>query len=100
MVYITAFFFLKEGKESVFLEFEKEVLPLLKDFNGELVYRIRPEKENYISSTEAIPFEIHFLAFASELDFKNYTQDERRKAFMHLKEASIASTFIVKGEKL
>jgi len=92
--------FVKEGKEAIFHEFEDLAIPLLEMYNGKLIYRIRPTADNYISYKEELPYEIHFLSFKTEQDFINFGKDERRKAFLHLKEASIQSTFLVKGEKV
>lgn len=45
---ITQFIFLNVGKEEDFLQYEEAVLPLLKNHNGLLRWRIRPDKENII----------------------------------------------------
>jgi len=44
MIYYTQLIFIKPGQEKEFHSFEDNVLPLLNDHNGELVYRIRPDK--------------------------------------------------------
>ncbi len=59
MIYLTILLFVKEGKEGVFEEYEGAVLPLMKDFGGEILYRIRPEKSNYIAAQKEVPFEVH-----------------------------------------
>ena len=100
MIYLTLLIFIQEGKEEIFNEFETLALALLDDHNGKLLYRIRPIEESIISNAEEIPHEIHFLSFTSEEDFMNYGKDERRLNFMHLKEKSIRSTFLVKGNKI
>ena len=92
--------FIKEGKEAVFHQFEEFAIPILEDYNGKLIYRIRPSKESFISFEEELPYEIHFLSFESENDFFNFTKDKRRVTFLHLKEESIKSSFLVKGNKL
>ena len=99
MIYLTMFIYLNEGKEEVFHQFENLAIPLLKDYNGRLIHRIRPTVESFIHSEWDLPYEIHFLSFESELDFSNFTQDERRKAFLHLKEDSISSIFLIKGKE-
>lgn len=100
MIYFTMMVFVKEGKETIFHQFEELALQLLKDYNGKLIYRLRPGKESYISFENELPYEIHFLSFEKESDFLNFSKDERRKEFLHLKEAAIKSSFLVKGEKL
>lgn len=97
MIYLTLVIFVKKGKTDVFLEFENLALPLLKDYNGQLIYRIRPTADSFINCEGDRPYEIHFLSFKSETDFINFSKDERRKAFLHLKQASIKNTFLVKG---
>lgn len=100
MIYLTALMFVKEGKEDVFNEYESHVLPILKDYNGKLIYRIRPKEEDFINTEEEKPFEIHFISFNTQEGFSGYINDEKRKSFENLKIDSIKSSFIVKGEKL
>jgi len=97
MIYLTMIIFVKEGKETVFNEFEEFAIPLMSDYSGEVIYRIRPTEESMIISKGPVPYELHFISFDSENDFHNFL---RRKAFMHLKEASIKTTFLVKGKEL
>ena len=100
MIYLTLMIFIKEGKAATFHEFEDLAIPILKAYNGQLIYRIRPTAEDFITCEGEQPYEIHFLSFASESDFINFSKDERRKAFLHLKEASIKTTFLIKGKAL
>jgi hypothetical protein len=102
MIFLTMMIFLKKGKEDVFHQFEELAIPLLKDHKGRLLYRLRPTRENYISFEDELelPYEIHFLSFETENDFLNFSKDKRRANFLHLKEASISSSFLVKGNKL
>ena len=102
MVYITQLLFVKKGKESVFLEFEEQVIPLMTIHKGRVLYRIRPTKETYVSFEEELelPYEIHIVSFDTEEHFKNYLDDNRRLQFMYLKNESIKTTLTIKGEKL
>ncbi|MDO6801512.1 hypothetical protein Q4595_03520 [Wenyingzhuangia sp. 1_MG-2023] len=101
MIYLTALLFVKQGKETVFQEYENTVLPILKKYKGVLMYRLRPTSENYIgNSTDEQPYEIHLLSFPSDHDFKNYLEDSKRISFNHLKDESIKSSYLYKGEKL
>ncbi|HNP19368.1 MAG TPA: DUF1330 domain-containing protein [Fulvivirga sp.] len=100
MIYITQLIFVKKGKESTFLEFENFAIPLMEKYNGKMIYRIRPEREAYVSATEKLPYEIHFISFESEDDLKNFMEDDSRLNYIHLKEESISSTFLVKGMKM
>jgi antibiotic biosynthesis monooxygenase (ABM) superfamily enzyme len=95
---ITQLIFINPGEEKTFLEFEDNVLPLLKNYGGELVYRARPDKDSFAGAYDELPYEIHILAFDSKQDFENYMASEERKAFMHLKEISVKKAVIMKGE--
>jgi len=100
LIYITAFLFINEDEEDLYNQYESVVLPLLESYNGKLIYRIQPADENYIDAEEEKPFEIHFMSFESEDGFNSYLKDKKRLSFNHLKERSIKTSFIVKGEKL
>jgi len=100
MIYITQLVFIKKGKESTFIEFEKWVLPLMKKYTGKMLYRIRPDKEAFISETGELPYEIHFMSFDSDEKLSAFMSDPIRLNFIHLKEESIKSTILVKGLKM
>ena len=92
--------FIKEGKEHVFNEYESSVLPILKDYNGKLMYRIRPRKEDFIEFEGEKPYELHLISFETNVDFTNFINDDKRKSFEKVKEECIRSTFIIQGQKL
>ena len=100
MIYITQLIFVKEGKEKTFLEFEDLAIPLMKKYNGTLIYRIRPDKENFIHNEKELPYEVHVVSFASEQDLNDFMNDNSRLQFMHLKDASVKSMLLIKGEKM
>ena len=101
MIYLTQLIYIKEGKETEFHEFEDLAIPLMSKYNGRIIHRIRPPKECFIDNmSDSLPYEVHFLSFDSEEDFSAFMKDDSRIAFMHLKEASIKASFLVKGEKL
>ncbi|ELR73046.1 hypothetical protein C900_00126 [Fulvivirga imtechensis AK7] len=100
MIYITQFIFIKPGKEEVFHQFEELAIPLMKKYNGRLIYRLRPGTDSFVVTEEEQPYEIHFVSFASENDLESFMGDEDRLKFMHLKEESIKWTLLVKGEKM
>lgn len=63
--------------------------------------RVRPTEETFIEHHIDKPYEIHLVEFHAEPDFKNFTQDEERKKFLHLKEeSSITSSLLIQGTKL
>ena len=100
MLYFTQIIFVKAGKEDQFNVFESHVLPLLSKYNGTLLYRVRPAKEQVIASTFGNPYEIHLVTFPSDEDFKAYSGDQERLQFLHLKEASIEKVLLIKGALL
>ena len=98
MIYITQFIFVTSGKEDVFLAFEDQVIPLMEQYHGKVIYRICPTTETVITGEET-PYEIHFLSFPSEDDLNNFLNDDRRLAFKHLKDESVRTSWLFKGEK-
>lgn len=96
MIYLTMILFVKDGKEDIFHQFEELAIPLLKDYKGKLIYRLKPTKESYISHEDELPYEIHFLSFESEEDFLNFAKDERRKEFYILKMSLFNRVFSLK----
>ena len=100
MIYLTVLIFVKKEKEVAFNTYESSVLPILNDYNGKLIYRIKPTDESFINDEGEKPFEIHFISFENDISFNGFLNDEKRKSFEHLKEDAITSTFIVKGKKL
>lgn len=100
MIYITQLIFVKEGKEASFLEFEDFAIPLMKKYGGQMVYRVRPTGESFVGGTSERPYEIHIVSFPSEQDLAAFLKDDSRQKFIHLKEESIKSVFMIKGEKV
>ncbi len=100
MIYITQVIYVKEGREADFHAFEAEAIPLLKKHGGRLHQRIRPGKENYIEGEDELPYEIHLVSFPSEDRFKDFMQDDARQLLVPLKEASVRSMLLIRGELL
>jgi|TARA_B110000967_G_C18751512_1_gene493074 hypothetical protein len=102
MIYLTQLIYLMEGQEDIFNEFELHAIPLIGDYNGELIFRVRPESKSFIEVGDSLgkPYEIHLISFESEADFCGFMADEERKKYLHLKEQSIKVSFLIKGEKL
>ncbi len=100
MIYITQLIFVKEGKEAIFHEFEANVLPLIEKFNGKLLYRVRPDDSAYVVAESEKPYEIHFVSFEAESDLQAYMKDDGRLKFIHLKNESVQSMLLVKGDKM
>ena len=100
MIYITQLIYLKTGQEKVFHEFEDIAIPLMEKYTGKIIQRIRPSLENFIEGEEDKPFEIHIISFDSDNKLADFLADKKRQELIHLKEASIKSTLIIKGHQL
>ncbi|OOG76138.1 DUF1330 domain-containing protein [Algoriphagus sp. A40] len=100
MIFITQLIYIKEGQEEVFFQFEEIAIPTISKYNGRLLLRLRPHENSFIESSIEKPFEVHLVEFDAESDFENFMKDEERKRFLHLKEQSIRSSVLIKGDKL
>ena len=100
MIYITQLIYVKDNEELVFQQFENIAIPIIAKYNGQLLLRVRPEENSMIEMNIEKPYEIHIVKFDAENDFLDFMKDEERKQFLHLKEQSIKSSILIKGEKL
>jgi uncharacterized protein (DUF1330 family) len=100
MIYFTQLIFLKPGCEQQFDLFEEKVIPLLKDHNGELIYRIRPDKSSVVEGNRELPYEIHLIAFKSKVDFEYYKNDPERLNFIELRNNSVKNVILIEGREI
>jgi len=100
MIYYTQLIFINPGCEQEFHAFEENVLPLLKEHNGELVYRIRPDKSAFIESSRELPYEVHIVTFGSKADFEGYAADPARLSFIEMKNNSVKKIILIEGVAL
>lgn len=100
MISITQLIYIKQGKKDIFHQFEAIAIPKISKYNGRLLLRVRPNDQSFIEYSIERPYEIHLIDFDSEQDFLNFMKDEERKRWLHLKEASIQSSILYKGERL
>jgi uncharacterized protein (DUF1330 family) len=100
MIFLTQLIYIKEGQEEVFHQFEDIAIPAISKYNGRLLLRVRPDNKSFIETSIDKPYEIHLVEFESEQDFKNFSADEERKKFLHLKEQSVKEVWLMKGVKL
>lgn len=100
MLYYTQIIFVKEGREDQFNLFESHVLPLLKKYNGTLLYRVRPAESAIIESSIGHPYELHVVTFPAKTDFEDYCNDDERLQYMHLKEGAIDKVLLIEGKLL
>jgi uncharacterized protein (DUF1330 family) len=75
-------------------------MPAILKYNGRLLLRIRPKENSFIENSIDKPYEIHLVEFDSEKDFDNFSQDEERKRFLHLKEQSVKASILYVGKKI
>lgn len=100
MILITQLIYVKPGKESVFLEFEDQAIPLMQEYTGQLIQRVRPRAEDFIDGEASKPYEIHIVSFDSEDKLQAFFLDDRRLLFKHLKDESVQSVLMFKGERM
>jgi uncharacterized protein (DUF1330 family) len=100
MIYITQLIYINPGQEEIFDQFENVAIPIIKKYNGRLLFRIRPGENSYIEHTGDKPYEIHLVEFDTQHDFENFTHDDERKKILHLKEQSIKASMMILGGKL
>ena len=76
MIYITQIIYIKDGQESVFHQFEKLAIPIISNYNGRILLRIRPDDASVIEKNIEKPYEVHIVSFDSEQDFENFKEDK------------------------
>ena len=97
MIYYTQLIFIKPQCEEEFHSFEDKVLPLLRNHNAELVYRIRPNYNSFVEANAELPYEIHLVTFGSKDDFNAYSADPKRLEFMEMKNISVEKIILIEG---
>jgi uncharacterized protein (DUF1330 family) len=100
MIYLTQLIYVIPGQEKVFDEFEAIAIPLISKYGGRLLFRVRPADHAFIDYQGEKPYEIHLVEFDSTQQFENFSRDDERKKFLHLKEQSIKSSVLIQGAKL
>jgi len=91
---------MKEGQNDVFDQFKNIAIPLIGKYHGQLMLRLRPDPGNFIEANMETPYEIHLISFDSDENFQDFMRDEERKKFLYLKEQSIRTSILIKGERL
>ncbi|MEP2025111.1 MAG: DUF1330 domain-containing protein [Reichenbachiella sp.] len=100
MIYITQFIYLKPGKEAIFQAFENHAIPLMEKYTGKIVQRLRPDATAYVAGEDKKPYEIHIVSFESEDKLNEFMNDNSRLKYKHLKDESVESILMFKGEKM
>jgi hypothetical protein len=99
MIFLTQLIYVIEGQEEIFHQFEDIAIPAILKYNGRLLLRVRPDKNSIIENNIDSPYEIHLVEFNTEQDFLNFSQDDERRKFLHLKKQSVKSVWLMKGVK-
>jgi hypothetical protein len=94
-MYLTQLIYINPGKEAMFQAFEDIALRLLSKYRGELLLRMRPTADSIIDAAIEIPYEIHVVRFASEDDFKRFSEDGERKRALPLKTESVRDSILI-----
>lgn len=100
MVYLTQLIYIHKGKEKVFQEFEDLAIPLMKKYDGKMIYQIRPTEDSFINGEKDNPYEIHIISFDTQLKLDEFMADKSRLKFLHLKEEAVKSILLIKGQKV
>jgi len=100
MIVITQIIYIKEGTASVFDQFEAIAMPLVSKHKGRVLFRMRTERAEMIEASIPRPYEIHLVEFEKEEDLQSFMNDGERKKFLHLKDQSIESVILIKGERV
>tara|TARA_R110002167_G_scaffold54350_4_gene154836 strand:- start:154 stop:456 length:303 start_codon:yes stop_codon:yes gene_type:complete len=100
MIYITQLIYILDGQEATFNAFEAVAIPLIAKYNGRLLLRHRPNEESIIENHIETPYEIHLVEFDNDKDLDAFFKDGERLKYLHLKEQSIKSVWLIKGTTL
>jgi len=73
-------------------------LPVISKHGGTLLMRLRPDESVIVEKSIDTPYEIHLVTFPSDNELQAFMQDETRRNFLHLKEQSVKSVLMFKGE--
>lgn len=90
----TVLLYIREGMEIEFLEYENKVLPILSEYEGMLLKRIR-----HGFSTD-MPYETHIISFKNNDQFQRYIDAPERKQYMHLAEEVIKHIDVFSGTEI
>jgi len=97
MIYFTQLIYVIPGKEADFHAFEQIALPAMARYGGRLLMRLRPERAAFIEGESEAPYEVHLVSFDDEEGFLAFGKDKDRQQALHLKEASVSRSVLIKG---
>jgi len=97
MIVLTQLIYVREDCQQVFQNFESIVLPLLTRYGGQLILRLRPDDASFVAGSAERPYEVHVVSFQSEEGLAGYMNDPQRQSVLHMKDASVRSSMLIKG---
>lgn len=100
MIYITQLIYLKKGKKKQFEQFEKSVAPIVERHGGQLLFRFSPTIRSARSVNIEKPDEIQLIRFESEEHFRAYVDDADRLKALPVKQGSVRTQILIKGEAI
>ena len=100
MIYFTQLIYVIPGREADFHAFEDVALPAMTRYGGKLLMRVRPGRDAFVAGDSEPPYEIHLVAFDGEEGFLAFSRDESRQRALHLKEASVSRSVLIRGQVL
>jgi uncharacterized protein (DUF1330 family) len=97
MIVLTQLVYIHPGKEEAYEKFEATVLPLLPQYGGELLLRLRPSWTSFVAGSREVPYEVHLVTFETKEGLARYSNDEVRQRCLHLKNESVRSSLVFEG---
>ncbi|HXG18615.1 MAG TPA: DUF1330 domain-containing protein [Methylomirabilota bacterium] len=95
-IFVVASLFIHPGREAEFRQFETEAARIMQKYGGRIERVIRP---TIASPSQALPHEIHIVAFPSLERFEAYRNDPDLAKLAPLRQSAIAGTEILIGEE-
>ncbi|MCB9230047.1 MAG: DUF1330 domain-containing protein [Bacteroidia bacterium] len=99
MITLVQFIYLHPGKEEIFHQFEDIAIPLMEKYGGCMIHRIRPDQDAFIEGENDRPYEVHYMSFPSDADLNAFLKDESRKQCLHLKDASVRRSVLLRSQE-
>lgn len=96
-IYLTVLIYLKQGKEALFHDYERQAAQVMARHNGRFEQIIKPDTVN---GDLPLPDEIHVLSFATPEGFAHYRQDPDSQALASMRLASVERAIFLQGTAL
>ena len=82
----------REGQAQALVAYEDQVLPMIADHGGSVLYRARTTGPTQPDQ----PLEVHLIELPSEAAVERYLADERRTALAEQRERAVARTEVLR----